>query len=145
MKYSNLLRSAAAIAAVTAVTGCATWNSMDRDEKGTAVGATGGAVVGAAVGGPVGALVGAGVGAYAGHYESDKLPLGPSTAATDPRSTSLVRSAQIALADRGYIVGPADGIWGPSTESAVSRFQRAQGLSQTGTLDRPTVVALGIG
>ncbi|HYC46572.1 MAG TPA: YMGG-like glycine zipper-containing protein [Burkholderiales bacterium] len=60
-----------AIALVAAAsTGCATWNEMDRTEKGTAVGATGGAVVGGIIGGPIGAAVGAGVGGYAGHHEA---------------------------------------------------------------------------
>ena len=52
--------------------GCATWNDMDRSEKGLATGATGGAVVGGIVGGPLGAAVGAGIGGYAGHHESKK-------------------------------------------------------------------------
>lgn len=52
------------------LSGCATWNDMDRSERGLAVGATGGAVVGGVVGGPIGAAVGAGVGGYAGHHES---------------------------------------------------------------------------
>jgi len=52
--------------------GCATWDDMDRSEKGLAVGATGGAVVGGVLGGPIGAAIGAGVGGYAGHHESDR-------------------------------------------------------------------------
>jgi len=51
------------------LSGCATWNDMDRSERGLAVGATGGAVVGGVLGGPVGAAIGAGVGGYAGHHE----------------------------------------------------------------------------
>lgn len=46
--------------------GCATWNDMDRSERGLAVGATGGAVVGGVLGGPIGA----GAGGYAGHHQS---------------------------------------------------------------------------
>jgi osmotically inducible lipoprotein OsmB len=49
--------------------GCATWDGMDRSERGLAVGATGGAVVGGVLGGPLGAAIGAGVGGYAGHHE----------------------------------------------------------------------------
>jgi hypothetical protein len=52
------------------LSGCATWNEMDRNERGLAVGATGGAVVGGVLGGPLGAAVGAGVGGYAGHHET---------------------------------------------------------------------------
>lgn len=57
-----------ALATLTA--GCATWDRMDRTEKGTAVGATGGALAGGIIGGPIGAAVGAGVGGYAGHHEA---------------------------------------------------------------------------
>jgi len=145
MKSSSILRTATAVALVSALAGCSTWHSMDREEKGTTVGAGGGALVGAAVGGPVGALVGAGVGAYAGHYEADKLPLGSNTTSAPEQRADMVRSAQIALADRGFRTGPADGVWGPSTEDALRRFQRAQGLAQTGSLDRETRMALGIG
>lgn len=50
--------------------GCATWDEMNRSEKGVAAGATGGAVVGGVLGGPLGAAIGAGVGGYAGHHEA---------------------------------------------------------------------------
>jgi hypothetical protein len=119
---------------------------MDRQEKGTAVGATGGAVVGAAVGGPVGAAVGAGVGGYAGHYESDKMPLGDSShaaGAASPYDAETVRFAQRALNHRGFNAGPVDGVWGPSTESALVDFQRSENLAQTGRLDPSTMDALG--
>lgn len=58
-----------AIALTLLGSGCATWEGMDRSERGLAVGATGGAVVGGIIGGPIGAAVGAGVGGYAGHHE----------------------------------------------------------------------------
>lgn len=51
------------------LSGCATWDGMERSERGLAVGATGGAVVGGVLGGPLGAAIGAGVGGYAGHHE----------------------------------------------------------------------------
>ena len=146
MNVSTFVYRTSAIALVSLFAGCATWNSMDRQEKGTAAGATGGAVVGAAVGGPVGALVGAGVGGYAGHYEYDKLPLGNAHAASAPARTGSadVRTAQQALNDRGYDVGAVDGILGPQTESAIRSFQQTQGLPQTGTLDSATLAALGV-
>ena len=156
MSTSNIVRQACALALVSLLGGCATWNSMDRQEKGTATGAAGGALVGAAVGGPVGAVVGAGVGGYAGHYETEPggiaAPKASASAnasnatvnATAQASSPMVRSAQQALNDRGYDVGPVDGIYGPSTQDAVVRFQQAQGLSQTGTLDAQTLSALGM-
>jgi murein L,D-transpeptidase YcbB/YkuD len=146
MNVSKLVYRTSAVALVSLFAGCATWNSMDQQEKGTAAGATGGAIVGAAVGGPVGAAVGAGVGGYAGHYEYDKLPLGNSRSASAPAEAGSadVQAAQQALNDRGYDVGAVDGIFGPQTESAVRSFQQAQGLPQTGTLDSATLAALGV-
>jgi len=162
MSKSKILGQASAVAPVSLLAGCATWHSMDRQEKGTATGAAGGALVGAAVGGPVGAVVGAGVGGYAGHYETEPGGIaGPNanastnpnasanvsanaTNATAQASSPVVRSAQQALDDRGYDVGTVDGIYGPSTRDAVVRFQQAQGLSQTGTLDAQTLSALGV-
>jgi uncharacterized membrane protein len=63
MKSQRLAASAVALALVSAVAGCATWNRMSQAERGTTVGAASGAVVG----GPVGAAVGGGVGGIAGH------------------------------------------------------------------------------
>src|SRR5690349_15132739 len=146
MNALNMLRTASAVAMVSLLAGCATWNGMDRSEKGTAVGATGGAVVGAAVGGPVGAAVGAGVGGYAGHYEAnDVAGSGRGSASAAPATSSTVRMAQQALNDRGYNAGSADGVWGPDTANAVRRFQQAQGLPDSGTLDSQTLSALGVG
>jgi hypothetical protein len=54
------------------VAGCATWDEMNRPEKGAVMGGTGGAVAGAVTGGPIGAAVDAGVGGYAGHHEAQK-------------------------------------------------------------------------
>lgn len=57
------------------VTGCATWDKLDRTEKGALIGAGGGAVVGGAVGGTKGAViggVGGGVaGGVIGHHTDD--------------------------------------------------------------------------
>jgi peptidoglycan hydrolase-like protein with peptidoglycan-binding domain len=58
---------------------------------------------------------------------------------------SEVKTVQRALEGAGYrLVGGADGIFGPSTESAVRAFQRARGLSPTGVVDAPTAEALGV-
>ena len=150
MNSSQLMRSSVTVLSLAVLASCATWREMDRSEKGTAVGATGGAVVGAAVGGPVGAAVGAGVGGYAGHYEAGGPPSqSPSTSARGPAPASsydadVVRSAQASLRDRGYDPGSVDGVWGPNTETALRRFQQANGLTQTGALDNSTLNALGV-
>jgi len=143
MDAIKIVRAGVALALVSLVAGCATWDSMNRSEKGTAVGATGGAVVGAAVGGPVGAAVGAGVGGYTGHYEANEVA-GGGGAQNVGAPSSTVRMAQQALNDRGYGAGNIDGVWGPDTENAVRRFQQAQGLPQSGALDAQTLSALGV-
>ena len=105
MKRPNITLRASAVALVSMLASCATWNSMDHQEKGTATGAAGGALVGAAVGGPVGAVVGAGVGGYAGHYETQPgglaAPRTDDNIAATSAASPTVRSAQQALNDRG--------------------------------------------
>jgi hypothetical protein len=146
MKTSALASRALVLALVSGMAGCATWHGMDHQEKGTAVGATGGAVVGAAVGGPIGAAVGAGVGGYAGHHETKPggIAAGPAGSTSASSASPTVRSAQEALNARGYNVGSADGVMGPSTETAVRDYQRAQGLAVTGSLDSATLGSLGV-
>jgi hypothetical protein len=70
MKTARTLISMCALAVAALGSGCATWDDMDRSERGLAAGATGGAVVGGVLGGPIGAAIGAGVGGYAGHHEA---------------------------------------------------------------------------
>jgi peptidoglycan hydrolase-like protein with peptidoglycan-binding domain len=49
---------------------------------------------------------------------------------------------QKALADAGYYQGEVDGVYGPKTVAAVEALQKANGLPQTGTLDKATEKAL---
>jgi len=49
------------------------------------------------------------------------------------------------LTSRGYPAGPADGVMGRTTRSALTDFQRAQKLPVTGQPDAATLAALGIG
>jgi len=158
MKSFEIVRRASAITLVSVCAGCATWNEMDRSEKGTAVGATGGALVGAAVAGPVGALVGGGVGGVAGHYEGAGQPsrsesVGERRVDTVSRTaragettsdSAVVRSVQQSLNQKGYDAGPVDGRWGLNTENAVRQFQEANRLAPTGSLDQQTLSALGV-
>jgi peptidoglycan hydrolase-like protein with peptidoglycan-binding domain len=68
-----------------------------------------------------------------------------STSAMSMRSNSQeIRSAQEALNDKSYDAGAVDGIFGPHTEAAVRKFQKAEALQQTGRLDRATLQALGV-
>lgn len=49
---------------------------------------------------------------------------------------------QQALADAGYYDGEVDGVYGPETVAAVQALQKANGLPQTGTVDKATEKAL---
>ena len=52
---------------------------------------------------------------------------------------------QQALAQAGYYHGPIDGIVGPGTSGAIAAFQRDNDLRVSGTINRSTLAALGIG
>ncbi len=132
-----------------ASTDASTSAPMTGKEKATAIGATSGAVAGAVVGGPVGAVVGAGIGAYVGNQGTDANGKVATTDANGKVSSNrmhdgTVRNAQLALNEKGYDVGRVDGQFGPSTQSAVRRFQSEKGLAQSGRLDSATLAALGV-
>ena len=56
--------------------------------------------------------------------------------------SSYTTTLQQALADAGYYEGKVDGVYGPETVAAVQALQKANGLPQTGTLDKATEQAL---
>jgi peptidoglycan hydrolase-like protein with peptidoglycan-binding domain len=120
---------------------------MDKNE-GTVAGGAGGVVAGAVVAGPVGAVVGGVGGAYVGNETTGKQSVASSTRSSSTTSSSydstLVRSVQQALNDKGYDAGLVDGRWGPATEEAVRKFQQASGLPPSGQLERSTLAALGL-
>jgi len=60
-------------------------------------------------------------------------------------SSATIRDMQRRLTSRGYPAGPADGVMGRATRSALTDFQRAQNLPVTGQPDRATLAALGVG
>jgi len=68
-----------------------------------------------------------------------------SSARANARDKSVVRAVQQALNDKGYNAGKVDGIWGPKTQSAVTKFQQSQGMTPTRSLDDQTLAALGVG
>jgi peptidoglycan hydrolase-like protein with peptidoglycan-binding domain len=60
-------------------------------------------------------------------------------------SSSQVRQIQQALEARGHSAVRANGEWGPDTQAALMDFQKSQNMnSQTGELDLPTIMALGL-
>lgn len=56
----------------------------------------------------------------------------------------ITSQAQRILTEKGYTVGPIDGIFGGKTESAIKAFQNDASLPTTGKLDDSTKEALGI-
>ena len=140
IRCTTAISLALALSTAFAAGDAATSEPMTGKDKATAIGATSGAVAGAVVGGPIGAVVGAGIGGYVGHQGTDAN----GHVSTSPASDSTVRKAQTALNDKGYDAGKVDGRWGPSTESAIRRFQAKNGIAESGTLDSSTLNALGV-
>lgn len=66
------------------------------------------------------------------------LPVG------DTLSSASVRAIQIRLRALGFYGGPTDGVWGPSTQAAIERFQQGRGLQPNGQLNPATVGAMGL-
>ena len=60
------------------------------------------------------------------------------------RSDVEVRMAQEKLKDKGFDPGPADGVWGPRTASALGDFQRKENMTVTRRLDRETLTKLAL-
>lgn len=59
-------------------------------------------------------------------------------------SGAEVKAIQQALKDRGLFSGEITGYFGEQTKEAVKKFQKQQGISQTGTAGVQTLKALGI-
>ena len=58
------------------------------------------------------------------------------------RPSADVRSAQMALKDKGFNPGPIDGVMGPRTTAAVKEFQQKENLTVSGSLDADTSARL---
>jgi len=80
-------------------------------------------------------------GGSAAHPHGAQVQAGTATRAA---TREEIKAMQKALISRNLYQGPADGVWGPKTESAVRNFQTQSGIESTGTLNEPTARALGI-
>jgi peptidoglycan hydrolase-like protein with peptidoglycan-binding domain len=67
------------------------------------------------------------------------------SASTGRHGASRVRQAQIALKQKGLYDGPIDGKEGPRTRTAITQFQKQNGLQQSAQLNRRTLNALQAG
>jgi hypothetical protein len=63
----------------------------------------------------------------------------------DPYSVSMVGAVQSDLAREGYYRGVIDGVYGPQTRVAITRYQSNHGLQVTGSLTPATLQSLGVG
>jgi peptidoglycan hydrolase-like protein with peptidoglycan-binding domain len=68
-----------------------------------------------------------------------------SMATNGKHAVSRVRQAQIALKQKGLYDGPIDGKEGPKTRTAITQFQKQNGLQQSAQLNRRTLNALETG
>ncbi|HEX5327327.1 MAG TPA: peptidoglycan-binding domain-containing protein [Acetobacteraceae bacterium] len=57
-------------------------------------------------------------------------------------SASLTRAVQAQLIRLGYLSGPADGVVGPNTASAISTYERTAGLPMDGVPSEPLLARL---
>lgn len=124
---------------------------QDRAISGGGIGAAGGAIIGAVTGLTVlqGALIGTGVGAVIGGLTSaDNFDLGKpfwrqsgSSGNARTASASRSRSKEVAdiqrdLARLGYDTGPVDGVLGPKTKAAMTKFESDQGRAPGQPIDK---------
>lgn len=55
------------------------------------------------------------------------------------------KEIQSALANKGYLNQPANGVWDPQSAEALRRFQQDQNLEPSGKLNSLSLIALGLG
>jgi His-Xaa-Ser repeat protein HxsA len=78
---------------------------------------------------------------YYPYSDDDQSPYGSSGQSAANATVSAVQSQ---LAKLGYYNGAIDGILGDETEAALSRYQRDQNMSVTGTVNTATLQSLGV-
>jgi len=108
-------------------------STQDRAISGAGIGAAAGTIVGAVTGLSLlqGALIGAAAGGLTGALtDKDVINLGDPIWATKdkPANKSAVAQVQAGLLKLGYNPGPADGVMGAKTETAIRAYQRDHGL-----------------
>jgi hypothetical protein len=81
---------------------------------------------------------------YDDYYAYDDQDYYGYDASTDPYSVSTVSAVQSDLAKQGYYRGVIDGVYGPRTRVAITRYQSNRGLQVTGILTTATLQSLGL-
>jgi len=80
---------------------------------------------------------------YSGDVEPEYYDDGASTS-VDQYMDPDVTAVQSTLANLGYYKGVIDGLFGPDTRDALTRYQNDHHLSVTGTLTTETLQSLGV-
>jgi len=62
--------------------------------------------------------------------------------ANDARQS--IKNVQVKLKQGGYYRGRVDGVWGPRSAAALKKFQQAQSLQASGTMDQQTAQKMGL-
>jgi hypothetical protein len=81
---------------------------------------------------------------YANDYDYDDQGYNGYDETADPYSDATVSAVQSQLARQGYFRGVVDGVYGPETRAALTRYQSNHGLQVTGNLTPATLQALGL-
>jgi len=135
------------------LTACGT-TTKERGLSGAGIGATAGAVVGAVTGLSIlqGALIGGAAGGLTGALTNeDQINLGKPVwkqgaesetstshpSADDSAHSHAVRNIQSGLTQLGYAPGPADGVLGAKTRTAIRAYQQNHGLLVDGEATAP--------
>ena len=77
-------------------------------------------------------------------FEPGSFPPRSTASAVEPLDPAVVRSIQRELRRVGFYHGAADGVWGPRSQEALTRFQQSRGLQATGEFNPATLSALGL-
>jgi hypothetical protein len=75
---------------------------------------------------------------------TDVPPAYQGTTTTAPAPDPTVTAVQTQLSQQGYYGGPMDGLFGPTTRDAVTRYQMNHNLTVTGSLTPDTLESLGL-
>lgn len=73
-----------------------------------------------------------------GIWASGSSSTSSSSSSVVKRTNATVKSVQLALIEKGYRPGPADGLMGKKTKNALKQFQRDNQLPVTGSIDLKT-------
>ncbi len=69
---------------------------------------------------------------------------GPIYAYRNLSPDQVIANVQASLQEQGYYTGEVDGLLGPLTQDALVNFQNSNDLAPTGSIDEPTLDALGM-